>query len=641
MTAKSEANGAAAGGRIGVYICHCGGNISDHVNVEEVRRQAEKIPGVVVARANPFMCSDPGQELIAEDLKKGLVDRVVVASCAPSLHETTFRGALSRAQANPYLYEHANIREQVSWVHHGEPATRKAARLVAAAVGKARHLKALEPLRVDVRRHATVVGGGAAGLKAVKDLAQRGFQVALIEKSPFLGGRAAALDRLAPTGEPAAEFVSQLVGEVLREPGVTVYTCSEVAGFGGYVGNFNLTIRTPASGSTDASHLAPPRNGVEKQAAAYVPFVGYYAGPPPEAPTEFSLETGAVILATGFRPYAPRRAEYGYGEFKEVVTLSDFIQKAALADPGHVLEIDGRPIRSIAMIHCVGSRQIPGLHEPDESGCLNEYCSRTCCTAMLQAAARTREAHPGTRVYEFYRDIRTYGRGQEEVYERASKKGVVFLRFEAERPPVVARPAEAAAYALEIRVADTLTFGEEVRVPADLVVLAVGMEPSPIPELVESMKLPVGADRFLLEVHPKLRPVELSVNGILLAGTVQAPMDIGEACNAAGAAAVKAAAILAPGYVELDPFKAEVDVGRCRGCGDCLPACPAEGALRLAPVEVDGQPVEKAQVFSALCLGCGACAAVCPEDAISVNGWTLRQYEEMVDMIVADPLAHE
>lgn len=636
MTAKSEADAASAGGRIGVYICHCGGNISDHVDVEEVRRQAEKIPGVTVARANPFMCSDPGQELIAEDLKSGLVDRVVVASCAPSLHETTFRGALSRAKANPYLYEHANIREQVSWVHHGEPATRKAARLVAAAVGKARLLEPLEPLRVDARRHATVVGGGAAGLKAAKDLAQRGFQVALIEKSAFLGGRAAALDRLAPTGEAAAEFVTRLAGEVLQEPGVKVYTCSEVVGFGGYVGNFNLTIRTAIPGSSDAPQPAAARNGVEPQATGYAPFVGYFPGPPPEAPTEFSLETGVVILATGFRPYAPRRAEYGHGEFKEVITLSDFIQKAALAGPGRLLEIDGRPIRSIAMIHCVGSRQIPGLHEPDESGGLNEYCSRTCCAAMLQAAARTREAHPGTRVYEFYRDIRTYGRGQEELYERASKTGVVFLRFEAEQPPVVARPAEAGAYALEVSAVDTLTFGEEVRVPADLVVLAVGMEPSPIPELVEAMKLPVGADRFLLEVHPKLRPVELSVNGILLAGTVQAPMDIGEACNTAGAAAVKAAAILAPGYVELDPFKAEVDLSICTGCGACVPACPAEGALRLATVELDGSPVEKAQVFSALCLGCGACAAVCAENAIQVKGWTLKQYEDMVDMIVAD-----
>jgi len=637
MTAKSkESGGPGSGSKIGVYICHCGGNISDHVDVEDVRRQAEKIPGVSVARANPFMCSDPGQELIAEDLKKGLVDRVVVASCAPSLHETTFRGTLNRVGANPYLYEHANIREQVSWVHHGEAATRKAARLVAAAVGKARNLEPLEPLKVEARRHATVVGGGVAGLKAARDLAQRGFQVALIEKSAFLGGRAAALDRVAPTGEPAADLVSQLVGEVVQQSAVKIYTCSEVVGFGGYVGNFNLRVRTAAAGSAEGHPIAQPRDGSEMRAGGYIPLVGYFPGYPPETPVEFSLETGVVILATGFKPYAPRRAEYGYEEFKEVIALGDFIQKASLSGPGRMLEIDGRPIRSIAMIHCVGSRQIPGLHEPDESGFLNEYCSRTCCTAMLQAAARTRELHPGTQVYEFYRDIRTYGRWQEELYQRASKDGVVFLRFEVEHPPVVTRPVGAAPYALEVSVADTLTFGEEVRVPADLVVLAVGMEPSPIPELVDAMKLPVGSDRFLLEVHPKLRPVELSVNGILVAGTVQAPMDIGEACNAAGAAAVKAAAILAPGYVELDPFKAEVDLGKCRGCGDCVPACPAEGALRMAPMEGDGQTMERAQVFSALCLGCGACVAVCPENAINVKGWTLQQYEEMVDMIVAE-----
>jgi heterodisulfide reductase subunit A len=435
------------------------------------------------------MCSDPGQELIAEDLKKGLVDRVVVASCAPSLHEMTFRGTLNRVGANPYLYEHANIREQVSWVHHGQAATHKAARLVAAAVGKARNLEPLEPLKVEARRHATVIGGGVAGLKAAQDLAQRGFEVALIEKSPFLGGRAAALDRVAPTGEPAADLVSQLIGEVVHQFAVKVYTCSEVVGFGGYVGNFNLTVRTTAVGSAANPSPAQRRDGSEMRAGSYIPFVGYFPGHPPETSVEFNLETGVVILATGFKPYAPRRAEYGYGEFKEVIPLGDFIQKASLAGPGRVLEIDGRPICSIAMIHCVGSRQIPGLHEPDASG-LEQYCSRTCCTAMLQAAARTRELHPGTRVYEFYRDIRTYGRWQEELYQRASKVGVVFLRFEVEHPPVVTRPAGAAPYALAVSVADTLTFMEEVRVPVDLVVLAVGMEPNPIPELVDAMKLP-------------------------------------------------------------------------------------------------------------------------------------------------------
>ncbi|MBW2113229.1 MAG: CoB--CoM heterodisulfide reductase iron-sulfur subunit A family protein, partial [Deltaproteobacteria bacterium] len=193
--------------KVGVYVCHCGGNISDHVDVEQVCEKAKNIPGVVKVRDNVFMCSDPGQELIMEDLKSGTVDRVVVASCAPDLHETTFRNAISRAGGNPYIYEHANIREQVSWVHHGDQATNKAVRLVAAAAAKARDLEPLEPFRVDAKRHATVIGGGVAGLRAAIDLADRGIEVALIEKSPFLGGWTAKWDHVFPTDDQTSELV--------------------------------------------------------------------------------------------------------------------------------------------------------------------------------------------------------------------------------------------------------------------------------------------------------------------------------------------------------------------------------------------------------------------------------------------------
>jgi heterodisulfide reductase subunit A2 len=628
-----------SGEKIGVYLCHCGGNISDQVAVEKVRERAEKIPGVAVVRTNPFMCSDPGQELIAEDLKMGTVDRVVVASCAPSLHETTFRGVMVRAGANPYLYEHANIREQVSWVHHGDAATDKATRLVAAAVGKAKNLKPLKPLRVEARRHATVIGGGLAGLRAAKDLAVRGFKVALVERSPFLGGRSALLDRIAPTGEPAADLVSSLAWEVLNDPAVSLYPCSQVVGFEGYIGNFNLRIRT-APPDSEADHekirrLSASGAGLRE----FVPLVGMVPGGIPERTEERTIETGVVILATGFKPYTPRQGEYGQGVFPESLTLPQFILETARQKTnGGILEVKGRPVRSLAMIHCVGSRQIPGIHEADEAGVLNEYCSRTCCTATIQAALQVRENYPGTRVYEFYRDIRTYGRGQEELYRQASSSGVVFLRFQAEEPPVVSRSVDGGGFPLRITVKDTLTFGEEVEVPVDLVVLAVGMEPNPVPDLVEMMKLPVGVDRFLSEVHPKLRPVELSVAGILLAGTCQAPMDIGEACAGAGAAAVKASGILSRGYVELDPFVAEVDIHKCLGTGACVKACLNPGAVTMVETEVDGRQVRQARVNPALCRGCGACVAVCPENAIQVNGWTLRQYEEMVDMILADEL---
>jgi heterodisulfide reductase subunit A len=623
--------------KVGVYVCHCGGNISDAVDVEQVCDQARRAPGVVLARDNMFMCSDPGQEMIIADLQNGLVDRVVVASCSPSLHETTFRNALARAGANPYLYEHANLREQVSWVHHGPAATEKATRLVAAAAAKAGKLRPLDPIRVEVQPRALVVGGGVAGLKAALELAGRGWQVVLVEQSPFLGGQVAQLTSLAPLGESAAAIVGELAGAVLKHPAIKVYTCARVEDFAGYIGNFKFkVVRQVPEGAAYADRL----DRLSRAGAGlgeYVPFVGVMPAAIPEVPEEVGLEAGVIVLATGMQPYQPRRGEYGYREFPEVVTLPEFIHLMAEAKTvDGALALNGRPIRSLALIHCVGSRQIPGIHEENEGGYLNEYCSRTCCSATLHAANLVRENYPRTRVSDFYRDIRTYGRGQEELYTRAAQNRVLFCRFEAGEEPQVLRNPDPQGPPLLIQVKDVLTFGEELTVPADLVVLAVGQEPHAISGLVEQMKLPVGADRFLQEVHPKLRPVELSVAGIFLAGACQAPFDVGETCAAAGAAAVKAAAILTRGYVELDPFVAEVDLSQCMGTGACVAACLADGALTLVEMEVAGQQVQRAQVNPALCLGCGACVAVCPENAINVQGWTLKQYESMVDMIVSD-----
>ena len=620
---KTEKAESGKSEKIGVYICYCGGNISDHVDVEKVRDEAEKMPGVAVARTNSFMCSDPGQELIIEDLKNGLIDRVVVASCAPSLHETTFRGAIARAGANPYIYDHANIREHVSWVLHGEKATFKAEKLVGAAVGKASLLQELDPIRVDARKHATVIGGGIAGLKAAKVLAERGIDVVLVEKSPYLGGNAARLDTIAPFGEKSAALISELAEDVLARDNITVMTHSKVIGFEGYVGNFDLTVQTTFADAADH----------EQAAGHYIPTVGVIT----ESATEHIIETGAVILATGFKSYQPRHGEYGFGENSAVVTLPEFIKQMSEVDPSKTeLEIGSRKIRSIAMIHCVGSRQIPGIHEEDEDGYLNEYCSRTCCSAILHAANQVKEIFPDTNVYDFYRDIRTYGRGQEELYDQAANNRVVFLRYSAEDSPVVTANDDGSDAPLKVTVKDGLTFNEEVEVAVDLVVLATGMEAASIPELVSMMKLPVGTDKFLQEIHPKLAPVEMAVSGVFLAGTAQAPMTIAEACNGAAAAAVKTASLLSKGHVELDPYVAEVDQNLCQGGGACIEACLADGALEMQDVKTAEGTVKKARVVPALCLGCGACAAVCPSRAIDLKGWSLKQYEAMVDMIVAE-----
>jgi len=621
--------------RVGVYVCHCGGNISDVVDVKQVAERVGRLPGVVVARTHMFMCSDPGQQLIQEDIRDQGLTRVVVASCSPRLHEQTFRRALERAGLNPYLYEHANIREQVSWVTHAHPAeaTDKATLLVAAAVAKARELRPLEPIKVESRRRAAVIGGGISGLKCARDLAAMGIGVTLVERSPFLGGHVVELDRVYPTEEEAKSLLEPLIREVTGDPRIEVLTNAEVIEAEGYVGDFRLKVRVRSKGMA-------------------------------EGPDRLEVQAGVVVVATGFEHYEPAVGEFGYGEMPEVVTLPQLIRAMAKAragrsesqagmapiasqggedssgtplstSPDGALLWNGRTVRSIAMIHCVGSRQIEGIHQAKEGEQLHEYCSRVCCTATLQAANEIRDLFPGVNIFDFYRDIRTYGRGHEEYYEDAGRKGVLFFRYAPEEPPVVERPPDGAAHALVIRVKDRLTWGEEVEVPVDLVVLSVGMVPRPVGDLVGMFKLPVGSDGFLLEVHPKLRPVEVAVNGVLIAGTAQGPKDITESAAAASAAAAKAATILSRGYVELDPFVAEVDPDRCNGCGECVGVCSYQGALTM----MGEGPV--AWVNPALCKGCGACAAVCPTEAIELNGWTLRQFDAMVDALCNDDLVAE
>ena len=293
-----------------------------------------------------------------------------------------------------------------------------------------------------------------------------------------------------------------------------------------------------------------------------------------------------------------------------------------------ILYLNNKKIKRIAFIHCVGSRQIPGIHEPDKNGNLNEYCSRTCCSATLQAAERIKNTCPNTDVFDFYRDIRTYGRFQEDIYDSASEKGVMFFRFEPDAQPEVTENKNG-KFPISIKTKDVLTFNEEIEVDVDLVVLVTGMIPNNISNMVAMMKLPVGTDKFLQEVHPKLRPVELANTGILLAGTCQAPMDITESCAAAQAASVKATALLHKGFVELEPFVAQVDTELCKGHGECLKVCPVDDTIEIDKV------TKVAKVNPALCTGCGICTPVCPENAIDVMGWSLKQYEKMVDAILA------
>ncbi|MBN2170874.1 MAG: CoB--CoM heterodisulfide reductase iron-sulfur subunit A family protein [Candidatus Krumholzibacteriota bacterium] len=676
---RSGGSGGNGGPRVGVYICHCGGNISDVVAVEHVVEAVRKLPCVVIARRHMFMCSDPGQNLVLEDVVNEKLDRVVVAACSPTLHELTFRDTLRRAGLNPYLYEHANIREQVSWASKSDPegATDKAIRLVAAAVAKACRLRPLEPLRVGASRRVAVIGGGIAGLRSALDLASQGLAVALLERSPFFGGRAAQLDQVFPTSDRASDLLAELMAKASVDPNISLYTGAEVASTSGYIGNFHMKVTLHPRGVREgitpdqarAAIEACPETaasefdyGLARRKAIYQPCPDCHPPLPAidwetctrcgkcaeaagegaialEAPArEIDLDVGAIVLATGFDPYEPRTGEYGYGEHG-VVTLPQFIRMLNERGPtAGRLTVDGRPVRNIAFIHCVGSRQVDGIHAPGPDGKVNDYCSRVCCTATLQAAKEVRDRFPDVNVFDFYQDIRTYGRGHETYYEDTSKQGVLFFRWTADAPPVVEAATGDPDAALVVKVKDTLTWGEEVEVPADLVVLSTGIMPRDIGSLVEMLKLPRGADRFLQEVHPKLRPVELAVGGVFLAGTCQGPMDITESAAAASAAAVKASALLAKGHIELDPFVAGVDEALCTGgvgCNSvCVEECGAQHAISLVERREGGETRLVAEVNRAVCGGCGMCVAVCPSRAIQVEGWRLDQFESMVDALL-------
>ena len=667
--------------KIGVYTCYCGGNISHVVNCEQVAKLLGQQPDVVVSRTNMSLCSDAGQSQIEQDIKELGVNRVVIGACAPSLHEQTFRGAAMRAGLNPYLYHHVGLREQDSWVHSQDEdgATAKAVRLMKAGIAKARLLQSLEPIRLGAEKQALVIGGGVAGLRAALDIAQQGLHVVLVEKSPFLGGRMAQLETVFPTGENARELLCELVKKVVAHPSITLYTQAEVTGVTGYVGNYGVWITQHSRGVSEENAEAlmaackqevPDEfnYGLRQRKVIYRPFEGCYPASPavdwenykgepislnggkPEpalseaewvlkdAPKTFDVSVGAIVVATGFDPYGPRQGEYGYGELKEVVTLPQLIRHLALMKDGESLQWNGHPVRDIALIHCVGSRQIEGVDEPQADGQVNNYCSRVCCTASLHMTEDLHRRFPELNIYDLYQDIRTYGRGHEAYYQQALEDGVRFLRYHGEERPEVSAAPSGDIRPVLVRVKDYLTYGEELEIPVDLVVLAVGMTPRAIDDLVQMLKISRGNDRFLLEVHPKLRPVETAVNGVVLAGTAQGPMNIQESLSAASAAAAKVVSLLGQGKVQLQPFVAAVDAEKCSGSGACVEACVYEGAIALETFEEDGKQVKCAVVTPANCVGCGACVSACPNRAIDVQGWTLAQYEAMVDAIAMDGL---
>ena len=569
--------------KVGVYVCHCGGNISDYVDVERVASEALGEQAVVVARSPMFACSEAGQQEIAEDIEKFGLDGLVVASCSPKLHTYTFRGVAARSGVNPYEYTQVNVREQCSWVHRDDEdaATDKALGLVRAGIARTRLSTPLEPIVVETTPKTLVIGGGITGLRAAIGLADIGLQVILVEREQTLGGWVGRFGEMYPHGKNGRELIAMLVAEVKRRPAITVLTGAEMVAKSGSFGNYVVDVRVGGPGAGAIQVLV-----------------------------------GSIVVATGFDSYQPEVGELGYG-IDGVLTLPEF--KELLDGASGPLAYRGRPVRSIAYVYCVGSRQ------PADGNGANEYCSRYCCTAAVHASVQASHLDATVRQFHLYRDMRTYGR-YETLYTESRKAGSVYLRFPDDEPPAVAAGTDGR---LVVTVRDLLTGGEELAIPADLVVLVTGMVPRKNEELVGTLKLPLGSDGFFNEIHPKLRPVETVVDGVLIAGTCQGPKSSAESVASGLAAVTQSAAVLRKGYAELDPLVAVVDAEACTDCGKCLTACPYD-AISMA--SADGRAF--AVISETGCKGCGGCVPVCPDDAIDLLGYTDAQVRAQIDSLL-------
>ncbi len=653
--------------RIGVYICHCGSNIAGFLDVEKVTDFARSLEGVVMARHYTFMCSDPGQELIKQDIRDMELNRVLVCSCSPSLHLRTFRDACQDAGLNPYQCEMATIREFCSWVHSHDPrlATEKAMALIAAGVRRVAHDYPLEVKWATVNPNTLVIGGGIAGIQAALETAEAGHKVYVVEREPCIGGHVLQLDRTFPRLDSASRVLISKMYLMNSNEYIELMTSSEVIEVSGYIGNFTVKIRQNAryieQAECDSCGICWERCPVEveedsdfnlgtgKRKAIYTPFSDRATSIPvidsehcayllngecrvceqvcPKKAIDFEqqdktieLEVGAIIVATGYDIFDPTQiARYGYKRYDNVITSLKFERMVSSTGPteGEIVLKDGSAPQSVAIIHCVGSR--------DEN--YHQYCSRVCCMYSLKHAHQIREK-TGAEVYQMYIDMRCFGKGYEEFYKRVSDEGINFTRGKVAQVTDLAMSEEEEGKLIVV-CEDTL-LGRIIRVPVDMVILSVAMEPrSDAGEVARLFSLGRSADGFFLERHPKLDPVGTMIDGVYIAGCCQGPKDIPDTVAQASGAAAKALALISKGSVEIEAATAFVDDEVCNGCGYCEAICA------YSAVEVD--PKSKvAKVNEAVCKGCGACTVSCPSKAMQLKNFTSKQVIDMINAAAAD-----
>ncbi len=580
--------------RVGVFVCHCGINIAGVLDVAKLTEYAADLPDVAVAEHLLFACAESTQRQIQDRIREHGLNRVVVAACTPKTHEPVFREACARVGLNPYLVEMVNIRDQCSWVHHDAPvaATEKARDLIRMAVARSRLLRPLTERELEVGHETLVVGGGIAGIQTAIDLSRRGFRVHLVEQSGRLGGRTAGLASIYPTGQSGGSLVEQKLAE-LSECGADVRTGTTVVDVKGFVGNFEVTL----GDAGDSSGAGRARRGG-----------GRARGSGSGARGRDVLGVGAIVLAIGADLYEPD-GDFGYGSVPNVIGSPDF--ERVLGSRGRP-KFRKRPVDTVVFIQCVGSRGPKG----------NPECSRYCCQSAIRQAIQLREK--GVNVVVLNRDVRVYGRGAEEMYRRARGMGVTFLRYDPDAPPRVEQEGGRAVVTTRVGAREL-----DVRIPADVVVLSLGMVPkkAETDALRRLLKVPVGADGFLLERHPKFGPVETNMEGVFLTGCAQSPKDIGDSIAQASAVASKVGALLARDTITLEPVTSFVEARLCRSCGQCVEVCEFN-AISIEEL-ADGR--RAAVVNEALCKGCGTCAVVCPSGAISIRHFTDEMIETMVE----------
>ncbi len=642
--------------KIGVFICHCGSNIASVVDIERVKEAIRTLPNVEITDDYKYVCSKPGQLILKEHIKNSRLDGVVIAACSPRMHEPTFRQAMREAGLNPYLLEIANIREHDAWIHSddAEAATEKAIDLIRMAIARTRLLEPLEETEVLVKKSTLIVGAGIAGISAALDLANAGFNVHLVEKGPSIGGKMARWDKTFPTLDCSSCILTPRMAEIDAHPNIDLLTLAEVESVDGFVGNFKVKIKQQpryvdidtCTSCGDCSEICPVDIPADFEArlsyrkAIYIPFAqavpsAYLldmenclgvdavrcgkckekceAGAINYDDDEkiIDIEVGTIIVSTGFDLFdATKKPEYGYGEFSNVVNIGEIERMLSSAGPtqGNIVRpSDLQKPKKMVYIQCVGSR--------DEL--TNNYCSRVCCMTAIKQARMIRDK-TGIDIYVFYIDLRTFGKGYEEFYESTAKAGVTFIRG---RVGEILQDDE--TQNLTVRGEDTL-LGKPIQLTnVDLVVLSTGVVASASTDSVaHALNLSLSPDGFLLEAHPKLRPVDSFNDGIFVAGMVQGPKDIPDTVAQAKAAASGAMALMGRGKINIEPYYSIVDEERCAGCQVCISVCPYNAVA----LNERGY----AEVNPALCKGCGTCTSTCASGAISSQHYTDGQIAAMI-----------